>query len=77
MSSKQGRDALKAAQGNHSSQPGIGPGAGPVVSEATDSQLLQGQHDRTYNPVDGASRGLAGQALNSDAARYKKGPGPY
>lgn len=50
-------------------------GAGEV-SAPVDDQLANGQHDRTYNPVDGAQRGMIGESLNSDAARYKKGPGP-
>lgn len=68
---------MKPESNVSSNQPGIGPGAGPVVPESSDDQLAQGQHDRTYNPVDGAKRGSVSAELNSDAARFKKGPGPY
>lgn len=34
------------------------------------------QQDRSYNPVNEAGRGSVSDKLNTDAARYKKGPGP-
>lgn len=52
-------------------------GGSPEVSSGKDSELANGQHSRTYNPVDSAVRGQVSGALNSDAARFKKGPGPY
>lgn len=59
-----------------SAQPGDNPGAGPEVSSDKDSQLHESFHNRTYNPLDSAKRGNVSGELNSDAARYKKGPGP-
>jgi hypothetical protein len=57
-------------------QPGEAPGAGPQVSEGADSSLMDSFHDRTYNPVNGAPTGNVSGALNTDSARYKRGPGP-
>lgn len=72
-----GKKALDQAAGAwQQSQPSVSPGAGPAVSSDSDTQLAQGQHDRTYNPVDGAPSRSVSSELNSDAARYKKGPGP-
>jgi hypothetical protein len=34
------------------------------------------EQPRTFNPVDQSSKGNVSQALNADAGRYKKGPGP-
>ena len=34
------------------------------------------EQDRCYNPIDQAPRGNVSASLNSDSARYKKGPGP-
>lgn len=55
---------------------GVGQGAGPQRGGEADQSLAQGQHDRGYNPVDSAPRVVASSVINSDAARYKKGPGP-
>lgn len=49
---------------------------GAEISAGKDSELASAAHNRTYNPVDGATRGQVSGALNSDAARFKKGPGP-
>ncbi len=51
-------------------------GDGHAVSEGKDSELQSKFHDRSYNPANEAQRGSIGAALNQDAARYKKGPGP-
>ncbi len=59
-----------------SNSAGISKGAGPEVPESTDSSLQENFHNRTYNPVDGAKRGSVSSELNTDSARYKKGPGP-
>lgn len=54
----------------------IGKGAGPEVPSSMDSELQDKWHDRTYNPIDDAPKGSISSALNQDAGRYRKGPGP-
>ena len=34
------------------------------------------QQPRQYDPLDQAAKGKVSDSLNSDAARYKQGPGP-
>ena len=77
MSNEIGKKSLDMGKGKwKSAQPGEAAGEGPQVSEGKDSELQSGFHDRTFNPVDGATRGNVSSNLNADAARYKKGPGP-
>lgn len=52
-------------------------GGNKELSGQQDDQLLGGQKDRTYNPVDGAERSSVSARLNQDASRFKKGPGPF
>lgn len=62
---------LYAAQQAHiAAQKGQGDAA------KTDAELDEKRHDRAYNPVDEAKRGSVSAELNSDSARYRKGPGP-
>jgi hypothetical protein len=53
-----------------------GKGAGAEVPSSKDSELAAKAHDRGFNPIDDAKRGVISSELNSDAGRYKKGPGP-
>jgi hypothetical protein len=77
MGNQTGKKALDQAQASWSqAQPSIQGGGSPEVSSGKDSELLNGQHQRSFNPIDGAKRGSVSAELNSDAARYKKGPGP-
>lgn len=76
MGNDTGKKALNQATMKwNQAQPAQSQGAGEITAPV-DDQLAAGQHDRTYNPVDGATRGSVGAALNADSARYKKGPGP-
>lgn len=76
MGNDTGKKALNQATMKWTqAQPAQSKGADEILAPV-DDQLANGQHDRTYNPVDGAQRGDIGSALNSDAGRYKKGPGP-
>ncbi len=42
-----------------------------------DNELDQKRHDRSYNPVDGLPKRNVSEALNGDAGKYRKGPGPF
>lgn len=67
------RDKLSKSVGPETS---TGQNGSKELDGAANARLEDAAHDRTYNPVDSAQRGSIGSALNSDAARYKKGPGP-
>jgi hypothetical protein len=38
--------------------------------------LDEKRKNRSYNPVSDAERGSVSDKLNTDAAKYRKGPGP-
>jgi hypothetical protein len=46
--------------------------AGEMGMEGIDAE----QQDRMYNPLNLAPKGKVSDALNTDSARYKNGPGP-
>ena len=66
MSQQEGLSKLESAENDYASKQGPGP----------DGHLDEARKNRTYNPVDEATRGNVSEALNQDAAKYKQGPGP-
>lgn len=59
-------------QGNSAMQPQMPNNSSPQSDDSIDSK----RHNRSYNPIDDASRGNVSSNLNADSAKYKKGPGP-
>lgn len=55
---------------------GQSAGGPKELSGEQDSQLQNSFHDRTYNPVNSIPTRSVSSELNTDAARFKKGPGP-
>lgn len=49
---------------------------GQDKAPADEAQVEAGRQNRGYNPVESADRGSVSEKLNSDASRYKQGPGP-
>lgn len=66
-----GKEKLMAARGKAMAAEGA---SGKAAT--SDEQLDKKRQDRGYNPVDDAERGNVSQKLNSDAEKYRKGPGP-
>ncbi len=71
-----GKKTLLNAQGEYAKLQGNNSGSGAGSSATTDDQLDSKRHDRGFNPIDQAERGTVSEKLNSDAARYRKGPSP-
>ena len=69
MGAEEGVKKILAAK-KAASVAGEGPGAN------IDSDLQAKWHDRSYNPINDAKRGTVSEAINADAGKYRKGPGP-
>ncbi len=77
MGAEQGKKVIMKSEGEYAKLQGNLQAASGAGSAATDDEALdEKRHDRGYNPIDDAERGSVSEKLNSDASRYRKGPGP-